>query len=123
MNFPSVGRTKDYDYLISVSTPLNPNPVLLGYCHQKSSTFSISSVTSETKLFFVFFCRFYWQKSKARPYIDFMQKNYPPGFTYQDFAPHFTAEFFDPKQWTEIFAASGAKYIVLTTKHHEGRIQ
>ncbi|XP_024915631.1 plasma alpha-L-fucosidase isoform X2 [Cynoglossus semilaevis] len=49
-----------------------------------------------------------------------MQKNYPPGFTYQDFAPHFTAEFFDPKQWTEIFAASGAKYIVLTTKHHEG---
>lgn len=49
-----------------------------------------------------------------------MYKNYPPGFTYQEFAPQFTAEFFDAKQWVEIFASSGAKYIVLTTKHHEG---
>ncbi|KAG7260174.1 LOW QUALITY PROTEIN: hypothetical protein CRUP_030927 [Coryphaenoides rupestris] len=46
--------------------------------------------------------------------------NYPPGFKYQDFAPQFTAEFFNPKQWVDIFAASGAKYVVLTAKHHEG---
>lgn len=65
-------------------------------------------------------CRWYWQKQKLKPYVDFMQKNYPPGFKYQDFAPMFTAEFFDAKQWTELFAASGAKYVVLTTKHHEG---
>lgn len=62
----------------------------------------------------------YWQKQKLKPYVDFMQKNYPPDFKYQDFAPMFTAEFFDAKQWTELFAASGAKYVVLTTKHHEG---
>uniref|UniRef100_H2YWK8 alpha-L-fucosidase n=1 Tax=Ciona savignyi TaxID=51511 RepID=H2YWK8_CIOSA len=28
--------------------------------------------------------------------------------------------FFDPDQWADLFAASGAKYIVLTSKHHEG---
>ncbi len=49
-----------------------------------------------------------------------MEQNYPPGFTYADFAPQFQAEFFDPKEWVDIFASSGAKYIVLTTKHHEG---
>ncbi|XP_046903673.1 plasma alpha-L-fucosidase [Hypomesus transpacificus] len=63
---------------------------------------------------------YYLQKQKLQPYVDFMKKNYPPDFQYQDFAPQFTAEFFDPKEWTDIFASSGAKYIVLTTKHHEG---
>lgn len=63
---------------------------------------------------------YYWQKRRLQPYVDFMQKNYPPEFQYQDFAPQFTAEFFNAKEWTDIFASSGAKYIVLTTKHHEG---
>ncbi|KAM9466790.1 plasma alpha-L-fucosidase [Clarias gariepinus] len=62
----------------------------------------------------------YWQGQKIPSYLLFMEKNYPPGFTYQDFGPQFTAEFFNAKDWVEIFASSGAKYIVLTTKHHEG---
>ncbi|XP_045519882.1 tissue alpha-L-fucosidase-like isoform X2 [Pieris brassicae] len=53
-------------------------------------------------------------------YIDFMNKNYPPGFTYQEFAPMFKAEFFDPDEWATLFKRAGAKYIVLTSKHHEG---
>ncbi|MBN3314987.1 FUCO2 fucosidase, partial [Atractosteus spatula] len=61
----------------------------------------------------------YWHKN-MKNYVEFMEKNYPPGFQYTDFAPQFTAEFFDASQWAEIFAASGAKYVVLTTKHHEG---
>lgn len=32
----------------------------------------------------------------------------------------FTASKYDPKEWAEIFAASGARYAVLTTKHHDG---
>ena len=72
---------------------------------------------------FVVCSRWYWQKQKLQPYVDFMQKNYAPDFKYQDFASQFTAEFFDAKEWTDIFASSGAKYIVLTTKHHEGRGQ
>lgn len=62
-----------------------------------------------------------WQGTKPKQeYVDFMKKNYPPGFTYPDFAPHFTAEFFDPTEWADLFNKSGAKYIVLTSKHHEG---
>lgn len=83
-----------------------------------------------------------------------MNQNYPPGFTYADFAPRFTAEFYDPFEWADIFKSSGARYdpssiiyisfffictlflnvsnkfhsllsifnryIVLTSKHHEG---
>ena len=49
-----------------------------------------------------------------------MKKNYPPGFTYADFAKSFTVEFFNPYQWADIFSTSGAKYVILTSKHHEG---
>ncbi|GFY61929.1 tissue alpha-L-fucosidase, partial [Trichonephila inaurata madagascariensis] len=49
-----------------------------------------------------------------------MEKNYKPGFTYPEFGPQFTAEFYDPDKWADIFQASGAKYVVLTSKHHEG---
>lgn len=61
----------------------------------------------------------YW-KGGSSAYVDFMTKNYRPDFTYADFASQFTAEFYDPKEWAEIFKAAGARYIVLTSKHHEG---
>lgn len=41
-------------------------------------------------------------------------------FDYQNFAPQFRAELFDPKQWAAVLVRSGAKYVVLTSKHHEG---
>jgi alpha-L-fucosidase len=50
----------------------------------------------------------------------FHVRNYGPNFKYQDFAPRFTAELFDPGQWADLFARSGARYVVLTSKHHEG---
>ncbi|KAK7484425.1 hypothetical protein BaRGS_00024310 [Batillaria attramentaria] len=43
-----------------------------------------------------------------------------PGWTYADYAKEFTAEFYNPGQWAELFQASGAKYVVQVTKHHEG---
>ncbi|XP_064595047.1 alpha-L-fucosidase-like [Liolophura sinensis] len=61
-----------------------------------------------------------WKGNKVKQYIDFMEENYRPGFSYADFAPQFRAEFFEPDRWAEIFQASGAKYVVLTSKHHEG---
>lgn len=42
-------------------------------------------------------------------YVEFMEKNYPPGFSYPEFGPMFTAEFFDPPQWADILKSSGAK--------------
>ncbi|KAM4702392.1 tissue alpha-L-fucosidase [Discoglossus pictus] len=63
---------------------------------------------------------YHWQGERQPEYVNFMNCNYPPGFTYADFAPQFTAEFFNPEEWAELFEASGAKYVVLTTKHHEG---
>ena len=50
----------------------------------------------------------------------FHQKTYGADFPYQDFAPQFRAELFDPDHWADVFARSGAKYVVLTSKHHEG---
>ncbi|XP_014609668.1 PREDICTED: plasma alpha-L-fucosidase isoform X2 [Polistes canadensis] len=61
-----------------------------------------------------------WKEETGTKYHDFMKQRYPPNYTYQDFAHDFTAEFFNASQWSEMFEASGAKYVVLTSKHHEG---
>jgi alpha-L-fucosidase len=45
---------------------------------------------------------------------------YGENFKYQDFAPMFKAEHFEPEQWADLFKRAGAKYVVLTSKHHEG---
>src|SRR5271156_3160558 len=49
-----------------------------------------------------------------------MTKYYRPGFTYQEFAPSFTAEFYKPEEWARLFERVGAKYVVLTSNHHDG---
>ncbi len=40
--------------------------------------------------------------------------------TYYDLATDFKAELFQPDEWAKVFEQSGAKYIVLTSKHHDG---
>ncbi len=39
---------------------------------------------------------------------------------YDQFIPQFRAQRFDPKAWVDLFHAAGARYFVLTSKHHEG---
>ncbi|CAK8672515.1 unnamed protein product [Clavelina lepadiformis] len=63
---------------------------------------------------------YYWKIQKVPGWQVFMEKNYRPDFTYADFAKDFTAEFFEPDDWATLFKLSGAKYVVLTAKHHEG---
>ena len=52
----------------------------------------------------------WWKGENPRQdVVDFMKKNYKPDFTYADFAKQFTATFYNPDHWAEIFKASGAK--------------
>lgn len=51
---------------------------------------------------------------------EFHERVYGRDFEYPGFAPRFTAELFDADGWADIFARSGAKYVVLVSKHHDG---
>ena len=46
--------------------------------------------------------------------------NYGNDFPYWKFIDLFKAENYDPDSWAAIFKKSGAKYVVLTSKHHDG---
>jgi len=61
-----------------------------------------------------------WKVKQDPDVLRFMETQYPPGWAYQAFAPLFTARFFDPAAWVELFEAAGARYIVTTAKHHDG---
>lgn len=52
--------------------------------------------------------------------LEFHKRVFGENFKYQDFNKLFKAELFNPDQWADIFQKSGAKYVVLVTKHHDG---
>lgn len=52
--------------------------------------------------------------------VAFQEKNYGKGSTYESLESQFNASLFNPQQWADVFRRSGAKYVVLTSKHHEG---
>jgi alpha-L-fucosidase len=71
------------------------------------------------------YAEWYWNKIKSDNPADaswrqFHQKNYGENFDYQDFAPRFRMELFNAAQWADLFARGGVKYVVLTSKHHDG---
>jgi alpha-L-fucosidase len=68
------------------------------------------------------YAEWYWHdmNKKDGETWEFHVDTYGEDFQYQDFAPMWNAELFDPAEWADIFKRSGAKYVVLTSKHHEG---
>ena len=53
-------------------------------------------------------------------FTNFHVRAYGDRMTYQDFATQFRAEHFNPTQWADLLKRSGARYVVLTSKHHDG---
>lgn len=51
---------------------------------------------------------------------DYRLRTYGPTLNYDDFFANFTAAAFEPRAWVDLIAAAGAKYFVITTKHHDG---
>ncbi|MCS7223444.1 MAG: alpha-L-fucosidase [Armatimonadetes bacterium] len=68
------------------------------------------------------YAEWYWHdmQDKNSPTWQFHVTNYGANFPYQEFAPMFRAELFDPNRWADLFQKSGARYVVLTSKHHDG---
>ncbi|TNE57352.1 MAG: hypothetical protein EP344_11245 [Bacteroidetes bacterium] len=50
---------------------------------------------------------------------DYHIKNYGDR-SYYDLASDFHAELFEPDEWARLFEKAGARYVVLTSKHHDG---
>jgi len=57
---------------------------------------------------------------KNSPTHKFHVKNYGEDFKYEQFAPMFKAELWNPDAWADLFAKSGAKYVVTTAVYHDG---
>jgi len=61
-----------------------------------------------------------WEGAKKPDYVKFIEQTERPGFHYQEYASRFDATLYRPDEWATVFANSGAQYVVLTSKHHEG---
>lgn len=67
------------------------------------------------------YAEWYWNSlTKGGLTKQFHNRVYGANFPYFGFAPMFRAELFDPDHWADVFVNSGAKYVALTSKHHDG---
>jgi alpha-L-fucosidase len=72
------------------------------------------------------YAEWYWNKltnessNVHKNFVEFHNTTYGEDFKYQDFVNDFNCEMFKPDDWAKIFKDAGARYVVLTSKHHEG---
>ncbi len=68
------------------------------------------------------YAEWYWSQLESgnAKFTDFHNKVAREDFRYQDFVKDFTCEMFDPDSWATLFRESGARYVVLSSKHHDG---
>jgi alpha-L-fucosidase len=67
---------------------------------------------------------YWWRINEDSPagklFRDYHHKRYGNDFYYQDFASKWKTPHFEPARWADVIKKAGAKYVVLTSKHHEG---
>ncbi len=71
------------------------------------------------------YAEWYWKRinddsEAGKLFRAYHNETYGEDFQYQDFAGDFNARHFEPQKWADVFKQAGAKYVVLTSKHHEG---
>lgn len=86
---------------------LDKRPIPSWYDNAKFGIFMHWGVYSVPSFGSEWFWKYF--RGNVASYVNFVKKNYPPGFKYPDFAPMFHAEFFDPNEWADLLAKSGAK--------------
>ncbi|MCI1649018.1 MAG: alpha-L-fucosidase [Bacteroides sp.] len=71
------------------------------------------------------YAEWYWARQNpsdnpSEQFTHFHNSIYGEKIKYPDFVNSFRTELFDPERWADIFKQSGATYVVLTAKHHDG---
>ena len=59
-------------------------------------------------------------KDQNNPTYQYHIDNYGSDFSYDDFIPLWKAESYNAKEWAKFAKQMGAKYIFITSKHHDG---
>ncbi|KUL85952.1 hypothetical protein ZTR_06431 [Talaromyces verruculosus] len=71
-----------------------------------------------------FYAEWYWYRqhfpTDPTQTYQYHLETYGENFNYDDFMSNFTDKAWDPKQWMDLIAESGAHYFVPVTKHHDG---
>ena len=57
---------------------------------------------------------------KKNPTYDYHREVYGNDVTYDDFIPQWKAELYNPDDWAKFAKKMGAKYMFITSKHHDG---
>ena len=62
-----------------------------------------------------------WQGQEVKYAAEWIKVNRAvPAADYDALVKQFNPTAYDPKAWAKLFKATGAKYVVITTKHHDG---
>ena len=57
---------------------------------------------------------------KTPEFVAHHERYFGKDYRYENFAADFTARYFNASDWVSLFERSGARYVVLTSKHHDG---